>query len=64
MLIGLILALAAGKLLSFVVYQASPHDPELLIAVPIFLFCVAGLSCWGPVVQALRADPTTALRYE
>lgn len=64
MLIGLILALAAGKLLRLVVYQASPHDPELLIAVPIFLFCVAGLSCWGPVVQALRADPTTALRHE
>jgi predicted permease len=63
-LTGLILALAAGKLLTVIIYQASPYDPELLILVPVFLFCVAAVSCWGPVAQALRADPITALRYE
>jgi ABC-type antimicrobial peptide transport system permease subunit len=61
---GLALALAAGQLLSTVVYQASPHDPAVLGSVAGVLAAVGLLSCWGPARRSLRIDPMNALRAE
>jgi macrolide transport system ATP-binding/permease protein len=62
--IGLVLALAAGKVLASVVYGASPRDPLVLAAVPVAIVCLGALSSWGPTRRALRIEPMTALRYE
>jgi ABC-type lipoprotein release transport system permease subunit len=61
---GFVLALAAGRALSAVIYGTSPRDPGLLLMVFVLLVLAAALSCWGPAACALRTDPMSALRYE
>jgi len=63
-LIGLGLALAVGQVLASIVYQASPRDPLVLIAVLATVALIGLLSSWAPTRRALRIEPTTALRHE
>jgi predicted permease len=62
--IGAILALAAGQILSNIVYQASPRDPVIFVAAIATLALWGMASCWAPVRRALRVDPMIALRHE
>lgn len=59
---GVALAIAAGPLLSMVVYQASSRDP-LILAAGAGLMVVIGLAAaWAPAHRALRIDPAVTLR--
>jgi len=62
--IGLVLALAAGQVLASVVYEASPRDPQILMAVLATIVILGLFSSWTPTRRALRIDPMAALRYE
>jgi putative ABC transport system permease protein len=62
--IGLLLALAAGQLLSQILYQVSPTDPAALIASSLMLSGAALLACYLPARRATRVSPMTALRTE
>ncbi len=62
--VGIVLSLAAGRVLTAVIYEASPYDPTLFLTVAFLLVLAAALSCWAPAVRALQTDPLTALRYE
>jgi ABC-type antimicrobial peptide transport system permease subunit len=62
--LGLFLALAAGKVLSSVIYGASPHDPLVLFNVILTIAILGILSSWAPTLRALRIDPASALRRE
>jgi predicted permease len=62
--LGLLFALAAGRVLASVVYQASPYDPFALLAVALIMILVGAVSCWAPVRRSLRTDPIAALRSE
>jgi type II secretory pathway component PulM len=59
-----VLALAAGRTLASVVYQASPRDPAVFAAVGAVLVLVGIASCWTPAVKSLRIEPMQALRPE
>lgn len=61
---GLLLAVAAGKVLAHVVYQASTNDPVVLISVAITMILVGVVSIAVPARRAARVDPMVALRYE
>src|SRR5258705_1748251 len=61
-LIGIALGLAASRLLSAIVYQASAHDPFVLAAVAFTTVLTGSLSVAGPVRRVLHADPATLLR--
>jgi hypothetical protein len=61
---GLLLLLAAGRVLSSIVYGASSQDPLLLTAVLVSLLFAVLISSWRPTVRALRINPVNALRYE
>lgn len=61
---GLVLGLAATKLLSFIVYQASPRDPVVLCGVVFIMLLLGLLAAWIPAMRALRADPLILLREE
>jgi len=63
-LIGLALAVAAGGLLSQIVYQASPNDPAVLGTVVAVFLAVGFMSSWAPVRRSLRIEPMKALRPE
>jgi predicted permease len=62
--IGLILALATGRVIASIVYQARPHDPVVMISVLATIVLIGVFSSWSPVRRAMRVDPIVALRYE
>ena len=61
---GLLLGLAATKVLSFIVYQATPRDPVVLGGVLLFMLLLGLLATWIPARRALQADPLILLRDE
>jgi ABC-type antimicrobial peptide transport system permease subunit len=60
--IGLVGAVAGGRILSTSLYGVSPSDPATLAAVTLVLAVAILLAMIVPVWRALRVDPTTALR--
>ena len=61
---GLVLSLAAGRVLSQILYQVSPNDPFALITSTILLATTALLACFLPARRATYVNPITALRTE
>jgi putative ABC transport system permease protein len=61
---GVLGALALTRLLRQQLFQVSPTDPVVLIAVVLLLGCVALLACLLPAARASRIDPQEALRCE
>lgn len=61
---GLLLAIAATRLLTNFLYGVSPLDPATLIGIPALLGLVAALACWVPALRATTVNPITALRAE
>jgi predicted permease len=62
--VGLALGLAATKLLGYIVYQASPRDPVVMVGVVAAMALVGLVATWIPAMRALRADPVLLLREE
>src|SRR6185437_13931361 len=61
---GLVLGLAATKVLAFIVYQASPRDPLVLCGVVLIMLMLGLLAAWIPAQRALKAGPLMLLREE
>jgi ABC-type antimicrobial peptide transport system permease subunit len=61
---GLLLGIAATRVLSFIVYQASPRDPMVLTGVILAMLLLGLLATWIPARRALKIDPLTLLREE
>jgi predicted permease len=61
---GLLLGLAATKLLSYIVYQASPRDPLILAEAVCTMLFLGILAAWIPAQRALAADPLALLRED
>jgi ABC-type antimicrobial peptide transport system permease subunit len=64
MLLGLPLALAAGRLVASQLYGLKTSDPLTLSAAIGLLVAVAGLAAYLPARRASKVDPMVALRYE
>ena len=63
-MIGLVMAVIAGRLMAGLLYHVGPADPVTFIGVPIVLTLVALVACIVPAVRAMRVNPITALRTE
>src|SRR5207249_8048358 len=61
---GLILGILASRVLSAIVYQASPRDPIVLAGVVLSMFMLGLLATWIPARRALSIDPLELLREE
>jgi predicted permease len=59
---GLVLGLLATKLLSFIVYEATPKDPVVLGGVVVSMLLLGLLAAWIPAQRALGVDPMMLLR--
>jgi predicted permease len=62
--VGLLGALAAGRLLRSFLVETSPTDSTTLVSIGALLLCVAATAIVLPARRATRFDPVTALRYE
>ena len=61
---GMILGVLATRVLSFVVYQATPKDPVILGGVILTMLCVGVVAALIPARRALAVDPMILLRDE
>jgi predicted permease len=62
--IGTITTLAAGRLLSAVLYGVSPRDPATYATALLLMILVGLLACWNPAARAIQIDPARTLREE
>jgi putative ABC transport system permease protein len=62
--IGMVAALALGRLLTTQLYQVSPHNPALLATTALILGAVALVACFLPARRATFVNPIEALRTE
>ncbi len=62
--LGLIGAMALGRLLSSLLYATSPTDISTFAGVSFLFIAVAGLACFLPARRVTLIDPFTALRQE
>jgi ABC-type antimicrobial peptide transport system permease subunit len=61
---GIGLGMLATRLLSFIVYQATPKDPMVLGGVTLTMLLLGMLAAWIPARRALAVDPLVLLRDE
>jgi predicted permease len=62
--LGLLFAIATGKLVSSMLYEVSPLDPLAFTLAPIVLALAGLLATWLPARRATRISPMAALRTE
>ncbi len=62
--VGVALALAAGRLFAQILYGVSATDPFTYVLAIVAMAAVAFLACWFPARRAMNVDPVTALRTE
>jgi ABC-type antimicrobial peptide transport system permease subunit len=62
--IGLVVALAATRLLQSNLHGVTPLDPVVLVSVPLVIGAAAILASWLPARRARLVDPVKALRAE
>jgi len=62
--LGVVAALLGTRVLQSVLYDVSPTDPVVLVAVSVLLLVIAVLASVGPARRAARAEPVEVLRAE
>jgi ABC-type antimicrobial peptide transport system permease subunit len=63
-LAGLGLGLLATRVLAFIVYQATPHDPLILASVVLAMAMLGLVATWIPARRAMSVDPLVLLRED
>jgi putative ABC transport system permease protein len=62
LVIGMLGAIAAGRVLQSLLFGVKPTDPLVLGVVPIVLLGIACLASFAPARRATRVSPVEALR--
>jgi len=61
---GLVLGMLASGVLAHIVYQATPHDPLVLLGVVLTMMLLGTLATFVPARRAQSVDPARLLREE
>jgi ABC-type antimicrobial peptide transport system permease subunit len=61
---GLLLGILASRVLAFIVYQATPRDPLVLVGTILAMVLLGLVAIWIPAQRALSIDPMILLRDE
>jgi putative ABC transport system permease protein len=62
--IGLAAALMLSRVMTSLLYEVEPTDPQTLLAVAGLLVVTSCVASWVPAAKAARVDPLVALRFE
>jgi ABC-type antimicrobial peptide transport system permease subunit len=62
--LGLLAAFWLTRLLRNQLFETSPTEPRVFMAVVLVLSAIAMLACFLPARRATRINPMEALRYE
>lgn len=62
--VGLLLGVLATRVLSYIVYQATPKDPLVLGGVTATMLLLGLIASWIPARRALAVDPLVLLREQ
>jgi len=63
-LAGIALGVLASRVLSYIVYQASPSDPVVLGGVVLTMMALGLVAAWIPAQKALAVNPVILMREE
>ncbi|MGH9742429.1 MAG: ADOP family duplicated permease [Candidatus Acidiferrum sp.] len=63
-IVGLILALAVGRVITSIVYVTQSRDPLVLVGAWVAIALVGLFASWAPAWRAAKVDPAVALRHE
>lgn len=61
---GLALGILASRVLAYIVYEATPKDPVVLVGVVVSMLLLGVVATWIPARRALSVDPVILLREE
>ena len=61
LLVGVVLALPAARVLGFALYGVAPYDPTVFVSILAVLAGAGTLGCWLPARRATRMNPVEAL---
>jgi predicted permease len=64
LLLGMIAAIACGRLISSLLYQVSLFNPIAIFVASAVLMLTVLFACYIPARRAAKVDPMVALRYE
>lgn len=62
--LGILLSLAAGRLVTALLYGVQPYNPALLLIVSLLIVSIAALAALIPATRATNVDPVTSLKTE
>jgi len=61
---GLLGAAVLSRILTSLLFETTPMDPQVFAGVSLFLALVAFLACYLPARKATKTDPIAALKCE
>jgi predicted permease len=64
MIVGLAFALGVSQLMTIILFDVQPRDPEIFVGVAAVLVSVGLMACLIPARRATQVDPLVALRSE
>ena len=62
--LGIGCAMVATRWLQALLFETSPLDPAVFLAVPLLLIGICLLASWSPARRAARINPMAGLRAE
>jgi ABC-type antimicrobial peptide transport system permease subunit len=62
LVVGVVGASVAARVIRGLLFGVAPHDPVTFIAVAVMMAAIGIAACWIPALRAARIDPAITMR--